>query len=63
MSAEQLLEYIQRTNPEMTMECMIYELSQCEYVAKAVIFTAQNQVKNNSKKLLTNRVTGCIILT
>lgn len=46
MSAEQLLEYIRRTNPEMTMERMMYELSQCEYVAKAVIFTAQNQVKN-----------------
>lgn len=45
MNAEQLLEYIQRTNPEMTMERMIYELSQCEYVAKAVIFTAQNQAK------------------
>lgn len=43
MSAEQLLEYIQRTNPEMTMERMVYELSQCEYVAN--IFTAQNQVK------------------
>ena len=45
MNAEQLLEYIQRTNPEMTMERMIYEFSQCEYVAKSVIFTAQNQVE------------------
>lgn len=45
MTTNELLEYIQRTNPEMTMERMIYELSQCEYVAKAVIFTAQNQVK------------------
>lgn len=47
MNAEQLLEYIQRTNPEMTMECMIYELSQCEYVAKAVVFTAQNQIQKS----------------
>lgn len=45
MTTNELLEYIQRTNPEMTMERMVYELSQCEYVAKAVIFTAQNQVK------------------
>lgn len=45
MTTNELLEYIQRTNPEMTMERMVYELSQCEYVAKAVIFTAQNQVE------------------
>ncbi len=45
MTAEQLLEYIRRTNPEITMERMMYELSQCEYAAKSVVFTAQNQVK------------------
>lgn len=45
MTAEQLLEYIRRTNPEMTMERMIYELSQSIYAAKSVVFTAQNQVK------------------
>lgn len=45
MTAEQLLEYIRRTNPEMTMERMLYELSQNIYAAKSVIFTAQNQVK------------------
>lgn len=45
MTAEQLLEYIRRTNPEMTMERMLYELSQSIYAAKAVVFTAQNQVK------------------
>nr|DAF80272.1 MAG TPA: hypothetical protein [Bacteriophage sp.]DAQ23329.1 MAG TPA: hypothetical protein [Bacteriophage sp.] len=45
MTAEQLLEYIRRTNPEMTMERMLYELSQSIYTAKSVVFTAQNQVK------------------
>lgn len=45
MNAEQLLEYIQRTNPEMTMERMLHELSQSIYASKAVIFTAQNQVE------------------
>lgn len=45
MTAEQLLEYIRRTNPEMTMERMIYELSQSIYAAKSVVFTAQNQVE------------------
>jgi len=45
MTAEQLLEYIRRTNPEMTMERMLYELSQSIYAAKSVVFTAQNQVE------------------
>jgi hypothetical protein len=45
MTAEQLLEYIRRTNPEMTMERMLHELSQSVYAAKSVIFTAQNQVE------------------
>ena len=45
MTMNELLEYIRRTNPEMTMERMLYELSQSVYAAKAVIFTAQNQVK------------------
>ena len=45
MTAEQLLEYIRRTNPEMTMERMIYELCQSIYGAKSLIFTAQNQTK------------------
>lgn len=45
MTTNELLEYIQRTNPEMTMERMMHELSKCEYVAKSVIFTAQNQVE------------------
>lgn len=50
MTTNELLEYIQRTNPEMTMERMMYELSKCEYVAKSVIFTAQNQVEKNNVK-------------
>lgn len=45
MTINELLEYIRRTNPEMTMERMIYELSQSIYTAKSVVFTAQNQVK------------------
>lgn len=45
MTVEQLLEYIRRTNPEMTMERMLYELSQSIYAAKSVVFTAQNQVE------------------
>ena len=38
----ELLEYIQRTNPDMTKEKLIKELKQCSYTAKSLIFTEQN---------------------
>ena len=38
----ELLEYIQRTNPGMTKEKLIKELKQCSYTAKSLIFTEQN---------------------
>lgn len=38
----ELLEYIQRTNPDMTKEKLIKELKQCSYTAKSLIFTQQN---------------------
>lgn len=36
---DELLRYIQRTNPEMTREKLIEELGACEYTAKSLIFT------------------------
>lgn len=39
MSIDGLLEIIQRTNPTMTKELLIYELSQCRYASKALIYT------------------------
>lgn len=39
MSIEELLKIIQRTNPTMTKEMLIYELSQCRYASKALIYT------------------------
>lgn len=39
MSIDELLEIIQRTNPTMTKEMLIYELSQCRYASKALIYT------------------------
>lgn len=39
MSIDELLEIIQRTNPTMTKELLIYELSQCRYASKALIYT------------------------
>lgn len=39
MSIDELLEIIQRTNPTMTKELLIYELGQCRYASKALIYT------------------------
>lgn len=41
MSIDELLEIIQRTNPTMTRELLIYELSQCQYSSKALIHTEE----------------------
>ena len=38
MSVDELLKIIQRTNPGMTKERMLYELSQCLYASKALIY-------------------------
>lgn len=42
MSIDKLLEIIQRTNPAMTRELLIYELSQCQYSSKALIYTEKS---------------------
>ena len=41
MSIDKLLKIIQRTNPAMTRELLIYELSQCRYSSKALIHTEE----------------------
>lgn len=41
MSINELLEIIQRTNPTMTKELLIYELSQCRYASKALAHTEE----------------------
>lgn len=45
MSKEELLHYIQHTNPEMTMERMIDELSKCRYSAVALVMVCENDKK------------------
>ena len=42
MSIDELLKIIQRTNPAMTKELLIYELSQCQYSSKALIHTEES---------------------
>jgi hypothetical protein len=41
MKIEELLKIIQKTNPDMTKELLIYELSQCRYSSKALIHTEE----------------------
>lgn len=43
MTDIELLKYIQRTNPEMTMERMIEELSKCRYSAVALCMVCENR--------------------
>lgn len=49
MTKLELLRYIQRTNPQMTMDRMIEELSKCRYSAIALVMVCEND-----KKLLQN---------
>lgn len=41
MNVDELLKIIQRTNPDMTKELLIYELNQCRYSSKALIYTEE----------------------
>lgn len=41
MTIEELLKIVQRTNPDMTKEQLIYELGQCAYSSKALIHTEE----------------------
>lgn len=41
MSIDELLKIIQKTNPDMTKELLIYKLSQCQYSSKALIHTEE----------------------
>lgn len=49
MTKNELLSYIQRTNPEMTMERMIEELSKCRYSAVALVMVCENDEKSACK--------------
>ena len=39
---DEMLKYIQRTNPEMTRDKLIEELGKCEHSARALIFGFRN---------------------
>lgn len=42
MNIKELLAYIQKTNPQMTEEKLIEELSKSRYSAMAIIITCKN---------------------
>lgn len=46
MRKEELLHYIQHTNPEMTMERMIEELSKFRYSTAALVMVCENDKKS-----------------
>jgi len=43
---DELLMYVQKTNPGMTREKLIDELNKSDYAAKALLFTSENFQKN-----------------
>ena len=45
----ELLQYVRRTNPEMTREKLIKELGKSDYVARSLIFTKENIVALGEK--------------
>lgn len=49
MTDIELLKYIQRTNPEMTMERMLEELLKCRYSAVALCMVCENDKKSACK--------------
>lgn len=42
---DELLRYVQRTNPEMTKERLIEELGKCQYSTVGLIMTWQSREK------------------
>ena len=42
MSVDELLRYVQKTNPEMTKEKMIEELGKSRYSSIALVMVAEN---------------------
>ena len=48
MSLDELLKYVQRTNPKMTKEKLIEELGKCHYSAVSLAIVCENSCKKFS---------------
>ena len=47
----ELLQYVRRTNPEMTREKLVEELSKSDYVARSINFTKENFSARHPKSI------------
>ena len=47
----ELLQYVRRTNPEITREKLIEELSKSDYVARSINFTKENFSARHPKSI------------
>lgn len=39
---DRILQYVQKSNPEMTREQLVYELGRSTYATRSLVFTANN---------------------
>lgn len=46
MDIKRILEYVRRTNPQMTEKKLIEELSKCRYSAVALVMVCENDRKS-----------------
>lgn len=49
MSVERILECVRKTNPSMTRDKLIEELSKCRYSAVALVMACENDRKSACK--------------
>ena len=49
---DELLEYIHKTNPGMTREMLLEELSVSTYTSKAILFTMEEWIKRKNNVII-----------
>ena len=52
MDIKQLLDYVRRTNPDITEEKLVKELSVNEYASRSLIMTAENNTCKNVRDMI-----------
>lgn len=52
MDIKQLLDYVRRTNPDITEEKLVKELSVNGYASRSLIMTAENNTCKNVRYML-----------
>lgn len=55
----ELLQYVRRTNPEMTREKLIEELNKSDYVARSINFTKENFSARRHKSTSSSACRNC----